>query len=126
MNTKWSICVLLLWANVALSDEPARLSYSSATDFTDISVTLKRSGDHDLASVEVNVSLSPEAKARTQSITLLAYQKYVTLYVDGYQLSTSKVQSQLGGAFRFSAPRALVVEWMSRFSREAVAAQPTM
>ena len=84
MNTKWSICVLLLWANVALSDEPARLSYSSATDFTDISVTLKRSGDHDLASVEVNVSLSPEAKARTQSITLLAYQKYVTLYVDGY------------------------------------------
>lgn len=126
MNTKWSICVLLLWANVALSDEPARLSYSSATDFTDISVTLKRSRNHDLASVEVNVSLSPEAKARTQSISLLAYQKYVTLYVDGYQLSTSKVQSQLGGAFRFSAPRALVVDWMSQFSREAIVAQPTM
>lgn len=126
MNLKWSICVLLLWASVALSDEPARLSYSSATDFTDISLTLKRAGKSDSANVEVDVTLSPEAKARTQSITLLAYQKYVTLYVDGYKLSTSKVQSQLGGAFRFSAPRALVVEWLSQFSREAVAAQPTM
>ena len=126
MNLKWSICVLLLWANVALSDEPARLSYSSATDFTHISVTLKGAGSADPAYVEVDVSLSPEAKARTQSITLLTYQKYVTLYVDGYQLSTSRVQSQLGGAFRFLAPRALVVEWMSEFSREAMAAQPTM
>ncbi|NWA38224.1 hypothetical protein HX871_24615 [Pseudomonas reactans] len=126
MNIKWSICMLLLWASTGFSDEPARLSYSSATDFTDISMTLKRAGKSDSAYVEVDVSLSPEAKARTQSITLLAYQKYVTLYVDGYPLSTSKVQSQLGGAFRFSAPRALVVEWMSRFSREAVAAQPTM
>ena len=126
MNIKWSICVLLLWANVALSDEPARLSYSSATDFMDISVKLKSYENPDPAYVEVNVSLSPEAKARTQSITLLAYQKYVMLYVDGYQLSTSKVQSQLGGTFRFSAPRALVVDWMSQFSREAIVAQPTM
>lgn len=126
MNFKWSICVLLLCANVAISDEPARLSYSSITDFTDISVTLKHAGQSDSDDVDVHVSLSPEAKARTQSITLLAYQKYVTLYVDGYQLSTTRVQSQLGGAFRFSAPRALVVKWMSEFSREAMAAQPTM
>ena len=126
MNLKWSICVLLLWASVALSDEPARLSYSSATDFTDISVTLRGGGNPDSADIEVTVSLSPEAKARTKAITLLTYQKYVTLYVDGYQLSTSRVLSQLGGTFRFSAPRALVVEWLSQFSREAVAAQPTM
>ncbi|MGH8451967.1 hypothetical protein [Pseudomonas sp.] len=124
MNIKWSICVLLLWANVALSDEPARLVYSSYTDFTDISVVLK--GASDPAFVEVNVSLSPEAKARTQAITLFAYHKDVTLYVDGYRLSTARVQSQLNGAFRFLAPRALVVEWMSLFSHEAIAAQPTM
>ncbi|MDR9873767.1 hypothetical protein RJC98_01125 [Pseudomonas allii] len=125
MNIKGCICVLMLWANAAFSDESAQLSYSSATDFTHISVTLKGAenpADH----VEVNVSLSPEATARTKSITLLAYQKYVTLYVDGYQLSTSRVHSQLGGAFRFLAPRALVVEWMSQFSSETVAAQPTM
>lgn len=126
MNIKWSIWGLLLWANVALSGEPVRLVYSSATDFTAISVTLKSAMSSDSANVAVDVELSPEAKARTQSITLLAYQKELTLYVDGYQLSTATVQSQLGGALRFFAPRALVVEWMSQFSREAIAAQPTM
>ncbi|WP_134434971.1 hypothetical protein [Pseudomonas azotoformans] len=126
MNTKWSICVLMLWANAAFSDEPAQLSYSSATDFTEISVSLKGAANSAPAYVEVNVSLGPEATARTKSITLLAYQKYVTLSVDGYQLTTSRVHSQVGGAFRFLAPRALVVEWMSQFSSETVAAQPTM
>ncbi|MCS4246615.1 hypothetical protein [Pseudomonas sp. BIGb0164] len=126
MSIKWGICALLFWANVAFSDEPARLEYSSATDFTDISLTLKRAGHAVPANVEVNVSLTPEAKARTQSITLLAYQKYVTLYVDGYLINTAKVQSPLGGAFRFPAPRALVSEWMSEPSREAIAVQPTM
>ncbi len=126
MNIKWCICALALWANAAFSDEPAQLYYSSATDFTDISVTFKGAGNPAPAYVEVNVSLSPEATARTKSITLLAYQKYVTFYVDGYELSTSRVHSPLGGAFRFLAPRALVVEWMSQFSSETVAAQPTM
>ncbi|WP_176159770.1 hypothetical protein [Pseudomonas fluorescens] len=126
MNIRWSIWTLLLWANVALADEPARLVYSSATDFTEISVVLKKAENSSPAFVDVDVSLSPEAMARTKSITLLAYQKDVTFYVDGYRLSTVRVQSQLGGAFRFSAPRALVVEWLSRFSREAIAAQPTM
>lgn len=126
MNIKWCICVLMLWANAAFSGEPAQLSYSSATDFTDISVILKGSEHPVPGYVEVNVSLSPEATARTKSITLLAYLKYVTFYVDGYQLSTSRVHSQLGGALRLIAPRALVVEWMSQLSPETVAAQPTM
>lgn len=126
MNIKWSLCVLLLWASAACADEPARLVYLSATDFTKISVTLKKPEDPDPSRVEVSVTLSPEARARTQSITLLAYQKYLTLYVDGYRLNTSRVQGQLGGEFVMSAPRALVNEWMSQFSREAVASQPTM
>jgi len=126
MNIKWCICVLMLWANAAFSGEPAQLFYSSATDFTDISVILKGSEHPVPGYVEVNVSLSPEATARTKSITLLAYLKYVTFYVDGYQLSTARVHSQLGGALRLIAPRALVVEWMSQLLPETVAAQPTM
>ena len=126
MNIKWGLWAFLLGASVALSDEPARLVYSSAIDFTKISVTLKRAEDPDPALVEVNVTLSPEAEARTKSITLLAYQKQLTLYVDGYQLTTAKVQSQLGGEFVLFAPRALVTEWMSQFSRGEIASQPTM
>ncbi|WP_177410352.1 hypothetical protein [Pseudomonas sp. S5D5] len=126
MNIKWSLCVLLLWASAACADEPARLVYWSAIDFTKISVTLKRSEDPDPSRAEVSVTLSPEARARTQSITLLTYQRYLTLYVDGYRLNTSRVQGQLGGEFVMFAPRALVNEWISQFSREAVASQPTM
>jgi len=126
MNIKWSLCVLLLWASAACADEPARLVYWSATDFTKISVTLKRPEDPDPSRVEVSVTLSPEARARTQSITLLTYQRDLTLYVDGYRLNTSRVQGQLGGEFVMFAPRALVNEWMSQFSREAVVSQPTM
>lgn len=126
MNIKWSLCVLLLWASAACAGEPARLVYWSAIDFTKISVTLKRPEDPDPSRVEVSVTLSPEARARTQSITLLTYQRYLTLYVDGYRLNTSRVQGQLGGEFVMFAPRALVNEWMSQFSREAVASQPTM
>jgi hypothetical protein len=126
MSIKWSICVLLLWAGAALSDEPIRFVLSSASDFTDISVTLKKAENPDPAYVEVNVTLTPEAKARAKSLTLLAYKKHLTLYVDGYQLSTAMVQSELGGQFSFVAPRALVIEWLSQFSREASATQPTM
>ena len=119
MTIKWSFCVLLLWASAAFSGEPARLVYSSATDFTKISVTLKKADNPDPALVEVSVTLSPAAKARTRAITLLAYQQYLTLYVDGYRLNTAKVHSQLGGEFIFSAPRALVNQWMVQFSDEA-------
>lgn len=126
MNIKWSLCAVLLWAGAACSDEPARLVFSSVTDFTDISVSLKRAENPDPAYVEVSVTLSPEARARTKSITLLTINKYLTLYVDGYPLSTSMVHSELGGEFRLLVPRALVIEWMSQFSREAVASQPTM
>ncbi len=126
VKIKWSICILLLWANVAFSSEPARLVFSSATDFTKISVTLKRAENPDPSIVEVSVTLSPEAKARTRFITMLAYQRLLTLCVDGYELTTAKVQSELGGEFVFFAPRALVLEWMSQFSREQMAFQPTM
>lgn len=126
MNIKWSVWVLLFWTNVAFSYEHARLVYSSATDFTSISVTLKSAERSDPDYVSVDVTLSPEAKARTRSITMLAYHKYITLYIDGYELNTPKVQGVLDGDLRFSAPRALVIEWMSEFSREAVADQPTM
>ncbi|MGA9702709.1 hypothetical protein [Pseudomonas sp.] len=126
MSVKWALCVLLLCASAAFSDEPARLVFSSATDFAEISVTLKSADNPGQDRVEVNVRLSPEAQARTQSTTLLAYQKDLTLYVDGYRLNTARVQGQLGGQFQMFAPRALVIEWMSQFSREAVATQPTM
>ncbi|NWA82218.1 hypothetical protein [Pseudomonas sp. D2002] len=126
MNIKWSLCAVLLWASAACSNEPARLVFSSVTDFTDIWVSLKRAENPDPAYVEVNVTLSPEARARTKSIALLTINKYLTLYVDGYPLSTSMVHSELGGEFRLLVPRALVIEWMSQFSREAIASQPTM
>jgi preprotein translocase subunit SecD len=125
MTIKSSLYVLLFWASAALSDDPARLVLSSAIDFTHVSLVLKAAENPDPDYVEVTVTLTPEAGAKAKSITLLAYQKYMTLYVDGYQLSTSKVQGTLGGSFKFEAPRALVIEWMSQFSRGAIVAQPT-
>lgn len=126
MNIKLSICMLLFWATAAVSEEPARLVLSSGTDFTDISVSLKKADNPDPAYIEVSVKLSPDAEARIKFLTMLAYQRYITLYVDGYRLSTAKVQSPLGGELRLMAPRALVKEWTSQFLPEAVAPQPTM
>ncbi|WP_338489933.1 hypothetical protein VRB78_06105 [Pseudomonas trivialis] len=126
MKIKLSVSVFLLWASVAFSDEPARLIFSSATDFTDISLDLKKAERSDPDKVEVHVKLSPEAEARTKSISLLAYRKYLTVYVDGYKLSTAMVQGQLGANIMIVAPRALVIEWMNQFSAHTTASQPTM
>lgn len=126
MNIKLSLGIVLLWASVAGADAPARLVFSSVTDFTDVSLQLKKAGGPDPANVEVTVALSPDASARARSTTLLAYQKYVRLQVDGYQISTSRVHSVLGAELRFLAPRALAIEWMTRFSGDTLASQPTM
>ena len=126
MNIKLSSCILLFWTTAAVSEQPARLAFFSGTDFTDISVSLKKADIPDPAYIEVSVKLSPEAEARTKFITMLAYQRFITLYVDGYQLNTSKVQSPLGGQFSLLAPRALVMEWIPKLLPEAVASQPTM
>ncbi|VVM54269.1 hypothetical protein PS664_00954 [Pseudomonas fluorescens] len=125
MKIKSSLYVLLFWASAAFSDDPARLVFSSAKDFTHISLVLKTPENPDPAYVEVNVTLSPEAKARTAATTLLVYQKYMTVYVDGYPLNTARVHGVLGGYFRISVPRKLVLEWMSQFAGEAVISQPT-
>lgn len=116
MNTHWRLWALLFVATSASAAEPARLDYSSATDFTELSVVLKNADPLNAGYVPVSATLSPEARARTAAISMLAFNKPVSAYIDGHLVSTATVRSALtGGQIRFSAPRAMVAEWLPRF-----------
>jgi len=114
MTIRWNLWGLLLVTGSALGSEPARLEYSSATDFTEISITVKRTPDSSPDFIPVNVTLSPEARARTAAITLLAYNKQVSTYVDGYNVSDgATVMGVLNTReIQFSVPQDMLRKWM--------------
>ena len=114
MDIRWNLWGLLLLTGSALGSEPARLEYSSATDFTEISITVKRTPNDNPHSIPVKVTLSPEARARTAAITLLAYNKQVSTYVDGYRVSDgATVMGVLDTRqIQFSVPQDMLHRWM--------------
>ncbi|BDB18167.1 hypothetical protein cym2001_15320 [Pseudomonas sp. CYM-20-01] len=115
MGFRRCLCGFLLVASSALAGEPARVEFSSATDFAAITVDLKQ----DLASnpgvVWVDVELSPQARARLKAISLLTINQRLSIYVDGLAMSAtpSVVRSVLDGFYvRMGVPQDLFIKWV--------------
>ncbi|WP_057701275.1 hypothetical protein [Pseudomonas paralactis] len=115
MTSRWNLYGLLFVSVSVVADDAARLEYSSANDFTEISLELKSSHRLDADTVSVGITLSEEATARTTAITTLTYGKQMTLYIDGRRLSTSNVRGIMGGQFRVDVPKDLAAEWATRY-----------
>ncbi len=113
MNIRWFLFALAWMAPLAWAEPPAKLFYTSQTDFTEMTLTLKKTHALQPEFIDVDVTLTPEARARTKAVTLSAMHKPMTLYLNGRQLNTATVQGVLDGpGLRLSIPRDQLLEMM--------------
>lgn len=106
MVIRWSFFGLVFMVSVAAAEPPAKLLFNSEVDFTELTLTLKKQHASQPEDIDVQVTLSDEARARSKAVTILAMHKRVTLYVNGQPLNTSTVQGVLDGkGLSFSIPR---------------------
>lgn len=113
MTIRWGLFALAWMTPLAWAEPPAKLFYTSETDFTEMTLTLKTAHALQPESIDVQVTLTPDARARTKTLTLSAMHKQMTLYVNGRPLSTTTVQGVLNGpGLRFSIPRHQLLEMM--------------
>lgn len=115
MTNKWSAYGLLFASVSVFAEDAARLEYSSANDFTEISLELMNIHNLNADTVSASITLSEEATARTKAITTLTYGKQVTLYIDGRRLDTSNVRAIMGASFRVAVPKDLAAQWATRY-----------
>ncbi len=113
MNIRWALFALACVAPLAWAEVPAKLFYTSQTDFTDITLTLKKAQALHPEFIEVDVTLTPQAQERTKALSQAAMHKQMALYLNGRQLNTATVQGVLDGpGLRFSIPRDQLLEMM--------------
>ncbi len=113
MNIRWTLFALACVAPLAWAEVPAKLFYTSQTDFTDITLTLKKAQALHPEFIEVDVTLTPQAQERTKALSQAAMHKQMALYLNGRQLNTATVQGVLDGpSLRFSIPRDQLLEMM--------------
>lgn len=113
MTIRWGLFALAWLAPLAWAEAPAKLFYTSQTDFTEMSLTLKRADALQPEFIEVDVTLTPQARERTKALTQAAMHKQMTLYLNGRQLNTATVHGVLSGpGLRFSIPRDQLLEMM--------------
>jgi hypothetical protein len=113
MNIRWTLLALACVAPLAWAEVPAKLFYTSQTDFTDITLTLKKAQALHPEFIEVDVTLTPQAQERTKALSEAAMHKQMALYLNGRQLNTATVQGVLDGpGLRFSIPRDQLLEMM--------------
>lgn len=113
MSTRWWFFVLAWVAPLVWAQPPVKLFYSSQTDFTEMTLTLKKAHASKPEYIDVEVRLTPEARARTKAVTLSAMHQQLTLYLNGRQLTTSTVRGVLDGpGLMLSIPRDKLLEMM--------------
>jgi preprotein translocase subunit SecD len=56
---------------------------------------------------ELNVTLSPQAAERMRKISRDSMRQPLTILINGRQIATATVQSEVGGQFRIGVPRAI-------------------
>ena len=69
MNIRWALFALACVAPLAWAEVPAKLFYTSQTDFTDITLTLKKAQALHPEFIEVDVTLTPQAQERTKALS---------------------------------------------------------
>jgi preprotein translocase subunit SecD len=103
----WKTWVFSVAMLAATGSQAAEINFNSATDFIHIDVRLKEEGDQNRTGYEMNVMLSPEAAERMTQLTRASIGQQLTLSVNGRELSTATVQTEVGARFRLVIPKAV-------------------
>ncbi|AMQ85986.1 hypothetical protein ACTJK3_23300 [Pseudomonas sp. 22105] len=84
----------------------AEIAFSSAADFSEMSLELKRIDDPNPQTVELNVTLSPDAQRRLERATTEGMHKLLQVSINGIQVSSAMVGSVVRGpGLRIGVPR---------------------
>ncbi|WP_423205052.1 hypothetical protein PGC34_06480 [Pseudomonas kribbensis] len=95
------LAMMASWPSMA-----AEIAFSSETDFSEMSLELKRIDDPNPQVVELNVILSPDAQRRLQRVTTEAIHQRLQLSINGVQVSSATIQSVINGpSLRIAVPR---------------------
>jgi hypothetical protein len=105
MNWKaWMFALAML---AATGSQAAEINLNSATDFIHIDLLLKEEGDRLQTGYEMNVVLSPDAAERMAQLTRASIGLPLTVSVNGRELTTATVQTEVGARFRLVIPKAV-------------------
>ncbi|HWT69813.1 MAG TPA: hypothetical protein VN214_11935 [Pseudomonas sp.] len=102
----WKVGLFFMAMTGAAGSQAAEVNFASATDFTRMELLLK-DNDNLRSGIEMTVTLSPEATERIQRITRESIGQYLTLSINGREISTARVMSPLGAQFRVVVPKAI-------------------
>ena len=90
----------------ALQCLAAEIAFSSGSDFTEMSLELRRAGDINPQSIGLQVTLSPDAQRRLAQMTREEMHQSLTLFINGLLVSTATIQSVIEGPkLAISVPR---------------------
>jgi preprotein translocase subunit SecD len=103
----WKWVVLSLFMMGAMPSQAAEINFLSASDFIKVDALLKDIDRSNPDMVDLNVTLSPQAAERMRKISREAMKQPLTILINGRQIATATVQSELGGQFRIGVPRAI-------------------
>ncbi|WP_414906396.1 SecDF P1 head subdomain-containing protein [Pseudomonas sp. IT-P253] len=81
----------------ALQCLAADIALSSASDFTEISLDIKRANEPETQSISLHVTLSPDAQRRMAQVTRENLRQPLKLFINGVHVSTATIQSPING-----------------------------
>ena len=105
MSWKWFVLSLVMLG--VMPAQAAEIDFSSASDFIKMELLLKDIDRPNPDTVELSVTLSPQAAERMRKISRDSMKQPLTLLINGQRISTATVQSELGAQFRVSMSRAI-------------------
>jgi len=104
------VWMALLAMLVGTSSQAAEIGFSSALDFTRMELLLKDIDRSNTETVDLNVTLSPQAAERMRKITTESIGQPLTLLINGRVINTATVGSPLGAKFLIVMSRATARE----------------
>ncbi|MDI2144029.1 MULTISPECIES: hypothetical protein [unclassified Pseudomonas] len=106
MNGSGRVLLAVLAMMAAWPSMAAEIAFSSETDFSEMSLELKRIDDPNPHAVMLNVTLNPDAQHRLQRVTTEGLHQPLQLSINGVQVSSATIQSVIKGpSLMISVPR---------------------
>lgn len=106
MKVSGRVLLAVLALMASFPSVAAEIAFSSAADFSEMSLELKRIDDPNPQTVELNVTLSPDAQRRLERATTEGMHKLLQVSINGIQVSSAMVGSVVRGpGLRIGVPR---------------------
>ncbi|CAI8911468.1 hypothetical protein [Pseudomonas sp. IT-P176] len=103
----WTVLLAMV---VCTSSQAAEIGFSSALDFTRMELLLKDIDRSSTETVDLSVTLTPQAAERMRKVTAESIGQPLTLLINGRAVNTATVHSVVGALFRVSISRAIARE----------------